>query len=536
MTGQVSIAVGYCMTYSNVSGIQQPVVAYTGYVFPGNREGGYMRLPKNITELNDVMCTSKGAKDFLCGKCVSGYGFAVNSLYNQCAKCNTAYAVGMLLLCAILPMTIFFVLIVMFRLNLPSGFLFGYIFFCQYYVIAVRTNPAIFYSIMNSLNKIGQDMLYVSLFLAGFSWYFMSIFFFLDGICIHHSLSRLQVIFIEYIYFLYPLFLLFFLWLCIELHARNCKVIVLAFKPFYPLLAKIRRNWSVSDSVIHAYATFFFLSFSSLMFFSYVVMELSKVHDMYSNIIKVIVVYEPTIERFSHQHLPYAIPAILLFFCFGVCPTVLLCLHTTKLLNKCCIFRPRTQLMLNTFVDVFRSCYKDGLDGTHDFRFLSSFPMIISLLLFSCFPSVNFHSRIYVYAAFALLLFVISYFFAFCKPYKSLYMNFSLCFHLAIAGILVTITALWHAGHGVSNGPLSLFFTTFTCLPHLVAIVTIVYRCICCISLVKNRMERVWRRFMSLFHQLHGQELLTTSLLPDRLENSYAYRNYAKSENDSHKR
>ena len=126
VTGEVlSIALGYCMTYSNVSGIQQPVVAYTGYVFPRTAidEGGFMRLPKNISELNDVMCTSRSAKGFLCGNCVSGYGFAVNSIYNQCAKCNTAYAVGMLILCAILPMTIFFVVLVMFRLNIPSGFL-----------------------------------------------------------------------------------------------------------------------------------------------------------------------------------------------------------------------------------------------------------------------------------------------------------------------------------------------------------------------------------------------------------------------------
>ena len=187
--------------------------------------------------------------------------------------------------------------------------------------------------------------------------------------------------------------------------------------------------------------------------------------DMYSNIIKVIVVYEPTIERLSHQHLAYGIPAILLFFCFGICPTLLLCLHTTKLLKKCCTFRPRTQLMLTTFVDVFQSCYKDGLNGTYDFRFLSSFPMVMSLLLFSCFPSVTFHSRIHVYATLALLLFLISYFFAFSKPYKSLYMNFSLCFHFAIAGVLVTIISLWHAAHGVSNGPpFSLFhhFHLFT--------------------------------------------------------------------------
>ena len=527
VTGEVSIALGYCMTYSNVSGIQQPVVAFTGYVFPRTAvdEGGFMRLPKNITELNDIMCTSRGAKGFLCGNCVSGYGFAVNSIYNQCAKCNTAYAVGMLILCAILPMTIFFVVLVMFRLNIPSGFLFGYIFYCHYYAIAVRTNPAIFYSIMNSMNYIGQAILHVSLFLAGFSWYFMSIFFFLDDICIHHSLSRLQVIFIEYIYFLYPLLLLFFLWLCIELHARNCKLVVFAVKPFYLVLAKIRRNCSVSDSVMHAYASFFFLSFSSLMFFSYVVTETSKVHDMYSNIIKRVVVYEPTIERLSHQHLAYVIPAILLFFCFGICPTLLLCLYTTKLLKKCCTFHPRTQLMLTTFVDVFQSCYKDGLNGTYDFRFLSSFPMVISLLLFSCFPSVTFHSRIHVYATLALLLFLISYFFAFSKPYKSLYMNFSLCFHFAIAGVLVTIISLWHAAHGASNGPLSLFFTIFTCLPHLVAIVTIVYRSLICIPLIKNGMERVSVRCLSFFHRTRGQEFITASLLPDRLENSYAYRN-----------
>ena len=526
-TQQVSLVLGYCMTYSNISGKQEIVASYTNNaLLRGSIDRVYVALPQDVSTLNDFMCTNSSRRGFLCGECISGRGYAINSIHNECVKCSTVHAVGMFLLCSILPMTLCLVLIVLFRVNIPSGKLFGYIIFCQGIVICVRSNTAVYYSMLEYMGRFGQTIWHISLSVTGLSWYFMGVYFLIEPTCIDHRLSRLQVLFFEYIYFLYPVFLLFLTWICIELHARNCKLIVLAVRPFRRCL---QGTWSISDSVIRAYATFFFLSIMNLVFLSLNILYSSHVYDINYAVIKTVLVYEPTMEHFSSQHLVYAIPAILILLIFGVCPTLLLCLYTTKLLRKCFTFRSRTQLALKTFADTFESCYKDGLDGTYDFRFISSFPMLMAfsflfLFLFALRRNIQHHMYFYVIAS--LIFLITSTLFAFWKPYKSLYMNISVCFHSAIAAIIMMIVTLWYEGHIMSSEALASAFTFFISLPHLVAMTTVVYQCLCRISCVKKRMQTVSRAVMSLLHRQPPQHETTSSssLLPDRLENSYAYR------------
>ena len=189
-------------------------------------------------------------------------------------------------------------------------------------------------------------------------------------------MTSLQVIFIEFIYVLYPLLLILVTWLCIELHAWNIRFVVYLWKPFHKCFAQMRRNWSVSDSIVHAYATFFFLSFWSLIYASSSLLASTHVHNMNGTLISTVVILDPTIQSFSVEHLPYAITAIALLFFLGLCPTILLCLFSTRFFTECCPLKPQTQLVVNTFVETFHSCYKDG---TYDYRYLSSAPMFLGL-------------------------------------------------------------------------------------------------------------------------------------------------------------
>ena len=70
--------------------------------------------------------------------------------------------------------------------------------------------------------------------------------------------------------------------------------------------AKVRRNWSASDSINHAYATFFFLSFTGLI-------NAVSITLLTANII-IVSLFEqvlhnnaPPVQHFSPQHLPYVI-------------------------------------------------------------------------------------------------------------------------------------------------------------------------------------------------------------------------------------
>ena len=524
-TGRVSMALGYCMTYSNVSGKLQPVTGFTNLEYVGFTNRVYVPLPENISELNAFMCNQSSRHGFLCGECDRGLGYAVNSLHSKCVECSSGYAVGMFLLCATLPMTIFFSLVVMFRLNIPSGPLLGYIIYCQSFIVAVRSNTAFLYLLYNNLGLFGRFSLQLSLSLAGLWWYFITLFYYLPPLCLHHEMSRLDVISMEYAYALYPLSLLLATWICIELHARNFRPIVWALKPFHRCLAKVRRNWSTSDSIIHAYATFFFLSFIYQSFASFNLLHASSVYNSEGEAIRTVLVYDPTLEAYSPQHLVYAIPAILLLFFLGLCPTLFLCFHTTRL-HRCLRLRPRTQLMINTFVDTFQCCYKDGLNGTYDFRFLCSAPMFMALLtlLFSLMNTRhNFQQHTYFLAVFSLVCLILSSMVAFIRPYKSLYMNISISFHAAVISVLSVIVTLLYNGHIMSDHILASACTLFTILPHFVALATLVYHCLRHISCVNARMQAMSKVFSSFFIRSPNTEL-TESSLPDRLKNSYAYR------------
>ena len=66
------------MTLSNVSGEIDLVSGNTNKVFIDCSSRGYTLLPENV-KVDYFMCRNSKRKGFLCGYCVSGYGYAPNS-------------------------------------------------------------------------------------------------------------------------------------------------------------------------------------------------------------------------------------------------------------------------------------------------------------------------------------------------------------------------------------------------------------------------------------------------------------------------
>jgi len=110
-------------------------------------------------------------------------------------------------------------------------------------------------------------------------------------------------------------FILFHLY-SIKLHDHNFRAVVLLWKPFHRCFAYFRRSWDSEASVVNAFATFFLLSFSKIHFVSF---------------------------------------------------TLLKCI-------TCCQFR--RWHALHTFMEVFQGQYKDGTNGTRDFRIVSALYLI----------------------------------------------------------------------------------------------------------------------------------------------------------------
>ena len=329
---------------------------------------------------------------------------------------------------------------------------------------------------------------------------------------------------LQYIYVLYPLLLIFISWMCIELHARNFRAVGCLWKPFHRCFAKIRRKWSASDSIIHAYATFFFLSFWGLSFTSATLIFSTPVWNINGTITTTVLVFDPTVKRFSSEHLPYAITTIVLLFFLGVCPTTFLCMYRSRLFTKCCPLGPRTQVVVNTFVETFDSCYKDGMNGKYDFRFLSSTPMwliLLAVVLGSILYGIQtFQWNSYFLAIFSFVFLLLSFVIAYIRPFKTLYMNFSITFHFAIISLLSGIAVIWFEGHIMTGHSLAIAFTTLAMLPHIFAMATLGYH-----ILRHTHFARATLHILNIISAvLHRQPKGVTESLPDRLENSNMYR------------
>ena len=518
-TKKVSIRAGYCMTYDSSS--EELLVGFANYYgYMGGRDRAYSVVPTIITTLNDTMCTKYGKRGFLCGECIDPLGVPINSLFNECVKCKELYAVGMYLLLVIIPITIFFILVVMFRFNFTSGPFLGYIIFCQLLVLFIRKRLSVYQFGLEEMDVHGQTVANILLSLSGIWLYSMSVFRWISPLCLHKSMTNIQVVCLDYIFVVYPLFLLIITYVCIELHARDFRLVVYLWKPFHKCFAKVRRNWSTSDSIIHAYATFFFLSFLSLVTISFDVLWATDVYSINGTITRTVVIMDTKMERFSPQHLQYVVPTMTILFFLGFCPTLILCLVSTRLFAKCFRFGPRTQLFLQTFADVFQSCYKDGLNGTWDFRFLSSAPMFVYLfaVVLSSFvvtPTSNF------WIVSGIILFITSCGFAYVKPYKSGYMNFSLSFHFLVMGVIAVMLCLWFNDSAFNSHSLAITLTFLVSLPHLLVLFTLLYYVLMHINLTRFVIQRATEKMLTVFHQ-KGENLTASS--PDRLENSYAYR------------
>ena len=222
----------------------------------------------------------------------------------------------------------------------------------------------------------------------------------------------------------------------------------------------------------------------------------TDVYNVNGTVIRTVLVLDPTMEHFSPQHLQYVIPAITILFFLGFCPTLFLCVFSTRLIAKCFRFGPRTQLFLQMFTDAFQNCYKDGQNGMYDFRCLSSAPMFLYLGVV-IWTVVNIHPDQDYWIASDVTFFITSCCMAYIQPYKSAYMNFSLSFRFIVMGIMIY---LWLKENVISSHSLAVVLTFLVSLPHLLALLTVLYYVLMRIRFTRTVIQSVVDRILTLSH------------------------------------
>ena len=132
-SGQSLVHAGYCITFDEAQALTQfGQCAYRSGANDNVTLLQYYSLPSNVSELDDVMCGPFNRTGMLCGKCKDGYYPLVNSLDVNCVQCPNGWSnLWKFVMVAFLPLTVFYFIILLFRVNVTSSQLHGFVYCCQ---------------------------------------------------------------------------------------------------------------------------------------------------------------------------------------------------------------------------------------------------------------------------------------------------------------------------------------------------------------------------------------------------------------------
>ena len=381
---------GYCMMYNSTTDTTEcgpcPYIAHynnitvVDYVW-------YIRLSRNVSILNEFICGPLNREGPLCGKCKAGYGIALYSYTLECSKCwGHGYGWGLYYFLELFPITVMYFLVVIFHIRAASSPLSALVFMSQIVVYTIRLNVPLHLYIENAVKGFPYVALKVVLVLCGI-WsldFFRSV---IPSFCVSSNIKTVHALALEYLVAFYPICLILITCVFIKLHDSNFRPVIWLWKPFHRHFARFRRRWDSKASIINAFTTFLLLSFSKILFVSFTLLYTFHVKSNYEKTSsKCVLYYDPTVECHTLEYSIFAAIAGCVLVIFIICPTVILILYPTRLFRRCvscCGFR--RWHALHTFVESFQGQYKDGTDGTFDFRMLSASFLILRILTMTSF-------------------------------------------------------------------------------------------------------------------------------------------------------
>ena len=446
-TRQVKLLHCFCMTHNEED--DSEVVGGCIYsCVPGVYGSGvYYSLPPNRSHLNEGVCGHYNRDGQLCGECKDTFAPPVYSYDVSCVECKNHHSNWLKFIAiSFFPLTIFWFVVIVFRISATSGHLNAFIFISQ-----ILTSPQRNRSLQQAQAAVGWIKKVLLAFVTLHGIWNLDFFRLLySPFCLHPRMSTIQAIALDYLIAVYPLILIVVTYLLVELHDYYVAVSWL-WRPFKKCFLSIRREWNIRVSLINAFATFLLLSYVKFLMVSVDLLIPVRLYDIHGKRSSRLYLYFGEVEYFGKEHLPYAILAVGVLLIFNIFPIILLFLYTCHCFHKC-LNRGRFSCQaLHIFMDAFQGCYKDGTEGTRDCRWFSAvYPLaqFVGLTVATVVYSVpKFWLSVFVFIHLVLLLIL-----AIARPYKSSVHNTADCCLLFVSAVLYVVDM---AGNTASVGQYS---------------------------------------------------------------------------------
>ena len=396
---------------------------------------------------------------------------------------------------------------IIFQVRITSASMNAFVFYVQCFYYGTVIHPQYF---------IGAPGISHSTNLAFFSFAcFLNLDFFrfvIPPFCISDRLTNLHVLTMEYLVALFPLFLTALTYILIQLHARDCRVLVYLWRPFSVCFTPLvrRYQWNPTESLVHVFVTFLILSYSKFLFVSFNLLNNTQVYNSTGAMLGRVLYYDASVVFLSREHLPFALLAIFVLLTFNILPLLVVVLYPTRVFQKSLnCFRIRWHAV-HAFADAFNGCYKDGTNGTWDYRYFAGFYLLARILCLLIYVyNLPYSSRgIYnVCITVGILLFV------FCSPYKKNLFNI-------LDSFFFLIILLWNSG------------TDHSVYTILLAVVLVLYFIVFILSKILLKVQcRHFLKLKAFVDRVTDEQKAQTNReggqggdLPDRLVNPEGYR------------
>ena len=469
-SGMVEVRNGFCITYDAQDGQY-----YSGVCPYSYKENVTNRLFSVLStdpdRLRDSLCGPYNRQGLLCGECIDGYGPAVYSLDMKCVDCSnlsTSTAIVVYLLLQFIPITLVFIGMLVFRLNITSGPLLGYVFFCQFYTSSIKSSYP-FFEYLTS-HSMSTFLTHSGIVLCDF-WNLNVFRSIVPPFCVSDKLTNIHVSMLNFIPGLYLFVLLIITCTIIELHARkNYKIINIIVKP-------VKNKINCVNSVFHVFATSILLLSTENMatvFATFILVTMYTTGDIASK--RSVLYFDPSIVYHSHEYMIYLIISLVMCVLLVLLPSLLFCVYPTRIYRYLSQFiSSRKRLAITAFTEALHSCFKDGLNGTRDYRALAGLWMLIYPLYGFVMHIGGINDQYSTHVSAAYTSFVISLLVSYSRPCKSTVANLSLSYHFTMIGFSFLLYHLWRCDLSTPTELLELLFTIIPLISHILIFIWVGY-------------------------------------------------------------
>jgi len=345
----------------------------------------YHEMPQDILDWNNFTCGHFKRSDTLCGRCDGtrnlyprAYSFDISCTECQHSQMNWL----MYIISAFLPLTMFCFVILLFKINVYSSQLQGFILFSQFISIPALSRVLININVLENKPLLSHFVKFLSALYGIWNLDFFRGYN--SGYCL--KFGTLGVSSLDFAIALYPLLLVALTYGLVTLYDKNFKPLVILWRPFGMFFGTFIQDWKVKTSLIDSFSSFVFLSnmkFLSVAFDLLVPVKVFQFTNPRHVHYEWRLYYDASIPYFKGIHIAYGSTAVVVFFSFVFLPVSLLWLYPFRISQKTLGLLPnRGQIFISTFVESFQGSYKDGIEpGTKDCRWFSAVILVARFLL-----------------------------------------------------------------------------------------------------------------------------------------------------------